>query len=581
MHVGRPAALLAYLALQDGRDVPRDVVVDALWPEIDPCAGRNRLKQTLFMLRGYLDKAAAGLGALVVADRDHLFIPGDRAVTDVADFRSTIQSGYREGVPKDRLQGVEAAFELYRGALLPGFYDDWVLAERTSMAALASRASIELATIREAAGDLDGAVQLARRGAGIDPLNEHAHCELIRLYARMGRRVDAIRQYRHLEDVLADELQTEPSSSSQALLAWIDKPEMDSAAPKPHSKGPRSPAPALEPAGGAVPLDSRYYIVREADIKFEAAVSRLDSIVLVKGPRQVGKTSLLARAMELARSFGSRVVSLDLQKLNSSQLTSAETFYKACIQTIIDQLELKITVEDVWESHRGANDNFERFVRREALASDEAPMLLALDEADRLFAYPFCTEVFSLFRSWHNERALNPRSPWSRLTLAIAYATEAHLIISDLNQSPFNVGTRITLQDFTLAEVGELNRTYGNPLTNGEETTQFYEFLGGCPYLVRRGLNELVSGVGGLTGLLSEAQKEDGPFRDHLHRLTLVLAQDAELTTAIKSVLGGKGCPSIESFYRLRAAGVIAGVSATECRPRCSLYQDYLSRHLA
>ena len=45
------------------------------------------------------------------------------------------------------------------------------------------------------------------------------------------------------------------------------------------------------------------------------------------------------------------------------------------------------------------------------------------------------SEVFGLFRSWHNRRSLEPASPLSRLTLAIAYATEAHLFITDVNQS--------------------------------------------------------------------------------------------------------------------------------------------------
>jgi hypothetical protein len=64
-----------------------------------------------------------------------------------------------------------------------------------------------------------------------------------------------------------------------------------------------------------------------------------------------------------------------------------------------------------------------------------------------LFSHKYASDIFSLFRSWHNLRALDPYGPWCRLTIAIAYATEAHLFISDLNQSPFNVGTRLTLED--------------------------------------------------------------------------------------------------------------------------------------
>src|SRR5262245_47897064 len=95
------------------------------------------------------------------------------------------------------------------------------------------------------------------------------------------------------------------------------------------------PAPAthahakLEPVGGAMPLNSKFYIVRGADEEFRAAIARQDSIVLIKGARQVGKTSLLARGLQQARAAGAKVVLTDLQKLNASDLASAEAFYLA------------------------------------------------------------------------------------------------------------------------------------------------------------------------------------------------------------------------------------------------------------
>jgi len=61
---------------------------------------------------------------------------------------------------------------------------------------------------------------------------------------------------------------------------------------------------------------------------------------------------------------------------------------------------------------------------------------------DRLFATPFGTEVFGLLRPGITSGALDPSGPWANLTIAIAYATEAHLFITDLNQSPLNIGTR-------------------------------------------------------------------------------------------------------------------------------------------
>src|SRR5262249_8661153 len=147
----------------------------------------------------------------------------------------------------------------------------------------------------------------------------------------------------------------------------------------------------------------------------------------------------------------------------------------------------------VWDSGFGPGMNFNRYMRREVLARSPAPVVWGLDEADQLFPSSFCSEVFGLFRSWHNQRVLDPAGPWARLTLAIAFATEAHLFIADVNQSPFNVGTRVTLEDFTPEQVADLNGRHGSPLKSDEELTRFYHLVGGHPYLVRRALHEMAA----------------------------------------------------------------------------------------
>ena len=67
---------------------------------------------------------------------------------------------------------------------------------------------------------------------------------------------------------------------------------------------------------------------------------------------------------------------------------------------------------------------------------------------------------------------------------------------------------------------------------------------------------------------------------DHLRRIAASLEQDAELSAVVRGLLQGKPCPSPESFYRLRSAGLIAGDSAREARPRCQLYETYLEKRM-
>ncbi len=337
---------------------------------------------------------------------------------------------------------------------------------------------------------------------------------------------------------------------------------------------------ALEPPGGAIPLHSPLYITRDTDKEFHAAMTRRDSIVLIKGARQVGKTSLLARGLQKAREEGVAVALTDFQHLTATSFETVDKFLLTLAELIADQLELPTLPHQTWNNFLSPSSNFERYLRREVLAKIPSSLVWGLDEADRLFNFDYAGEIFGLFRSWHNLRALDPAGPWERLTLALAYATEAHLFITDLNQSPFNVGTRLSLGDFTLAQVAELNRRYTEPLRDGIELTRFYELVGGHPYLTQRGLYEMVTRGIDLATVEAQADRDEGVFGDHLRRMLLALERDPSLYDGLRLVLNGQPGMIMSHFYRLRSAGVLSGDSVEDARPRCELYARYLKRRL-
>jgi nucleotide-binding universal stress UspA family protein len=343
---------------------------------------------------------------------------------------------------------------------------------------------------------------------------------------------------------------------------------------------PKAAPRRLEAVGGAVPVDSVFYIVRPTDDEFHKAMERKDSIILVKGARQMGKSSLMARGLQEARKTGAKVILTDFQKLNTSHLESVDKFFLALAEWIADQLDFDVVPANVWNPNRGPSMNFERFLKREILGKLSQPLVWGMDEVDRLFGCSFGSEVFGLFRSWHNERSLDPSGPWQNLTLAIAYATEAHMFITDMNQSPFNVGTRLVMADFTPLQLEELNRRYGSPLRDESELRQFYDLVGGQPYLTRRGLHELASNNLRFRDFEVQAPRDEGPYGDHLRRLLVSLAEDATLTNSTRDMLAGKHNAPVEVFYRLRSSGLVAGESAREMTPRCKLYALYLTRHL-
>lgn len=345
-----------------------------------------------------------------------------------------------------------------------------------------------------------------------------------------------------------------------------------------------APPAAIEPApivptasivpGGALPLDSPYYLARRADGEFREAIVRRASIVLVKGPRQVGKSSLLARALEDARRNRASVAFTDVQALGRDDLRSPAALYQALGRSLADQVKTPGSIQNIWNESDSPNTNFSRYVR--AVLGAHPHVVWGLDEVDRLVGLDYASDVFGLFRSWHNRRALDPGAPWGRLTLAIAYATEAHLLIADPNQSPFNVGVRVALEDFDAREALELNARHGSPLGHPGDLARLMALAGGNPYLLQCALYELARG-GSLERLEEDARSETGPLGEHLRRLRSLLDKDPALGQALRAVLIGEACPDRDRFYRLRSAGLIAGATPGEARPRCGLYRHLIA----
>ena len=336
----------------------------------------------------------------------------------------------------------------------------------------------------------------------------------------------------------------------------------------------------LEPVGGAVPPDSPFYVQRECDADLLLALDAQESILLVKGARQIGKTSLLAQGMRHSRAAGCRVAITDFQKFHTAQMASDETFYRLLAATLARQLKYSYDFASNWDPIFGANLNMENFLR-DLLDASDTPLIWYMDEVDKLFAAPFASDFFGLVRSWHNSRSTEPGGTWSHLTVVIAYATEAHLFIQDLNQSPFNVGRRLNLEDFNLQQTIDLNGRYGGPLSSYAETESLYALIGGQPFLTRAALDALAAHRETLATLLERADSDDGPFNDHLKRILISVSRLPEVSDYAQTVLAGTALPHQDAYYRLLSAGIVRQNSAGEIVFRCALYRRYLQRLLA
>ncbi|MGA2247555.1 MAG: serine/threonine-protein kinase [Verrucomicrobiota bacterium] len=336
----------------------------------------------------------------------------------------------------------------------------------------------------------------------------------------------------------------------------------------------------IEVAGGAVSLKSPYYVERRGDRDLLEALVKAESIVLIQGPRQIGKTSLLARGLEAARKSGRSAVSVDFQSCNDEVIASLKSLYLHLAAEITDQLVLPSSCELNWDERRSANTNFERFLSRKVLAGKSGPLVWAMDEVDRLFTRPYCNELFGMLRSWHNARSLDPAGPWAKLSLVMTYATEASLFITDPNQSPFNIGVRVILEDFSMDHLADLNRRHQEPLTSNKELERFHSLVGGHPYLIRAGLNFLVREHVRIADLEKMAIAERGPFFDHLHRAGAMVSREPSLMLTLKALLKKEPCPTAADYYRLRSAGLVNGESPETTQLRCNLYEKFFAELL-
>jgi len=335
----------------------------------------------------------------------------------------------------------------------------------------------------------------------------------------------------------------------------------------------------LEPVGGAISADSPFYVEREVDAECLRAVEQGESIVLIKGPRQVGKTSLLGRAVKHASDLSLRIASTDFQKLSSSQLSSEIDFYRLLAATLARQFKFSYDFSNEWLDVFGPNMNMDHFLRT-LLESFDDRLVWFMDEADKLFGVPFASDFFGLVRSWHNSRATEPGGPWKRFTVVISYATEAHLFIQDLNQSPFNVGRQFLLQPFTFDQVADLNRRYGSPLSSADEVQRLYDLIGGQPFLVRRALDVLARKTMSFTELLAAAERDDGPFGDHLKRILISVSQLPAVLEAMKSSFQSPNLPETDGIQRLLASGVVRQTGDRKVEIASDLYRRYLQSHL-
>lgn len=332
----------------------------------------------------------------------------------------------------------------------------------------------------------------------------------------------------------------------------------------------------METPGGVVKLRDELYVEREADRRLRRELIKSGTTTIIRAPRQTGKTSLLIRGLDHAFQNGAKNIDLNLQSISSDSLASLDTFLHFLAGFIIRRLNIDLDLDRLWRGSLTSNMKLTEMFRRHILTENDARVVLVIDEADRLLPSGFSADFFGLVRSWHENRARD--EIWNRLNIVLVISTEPYLLISDLSQSPFNVGYKIQLEDFDIDQVRSLNHRHGAPLTESE-IPQFVSLLNGHPYLTRLALYTLATENISWNELNNTATGLQSPFSDHLrHQLRLVL-NDPDLRTALNEAIKQGRCTNEQAFFRLQQAGLVKGVSH-KCTCRCQLYYSYFEENL-
>jgi hypothetical protein len=362
-------------------------------------------------------------------------------------------------------------------------------------------------------------------------------------------------------------------AQSKADLIESGKP---AALPQPFPSA--QPAP-LEIVGGTIDPQSAFYVKRDADKIALERIKQKGVTVTIKGPRQMGKSSLLMRAIEAATAEGKRCVFLDFQLIDKATLTKANSFFRHFCTWLTDELGLKDRVREYWKLEISNSLRCTKYVGQYLLKELGRPLALAMDEVDSVFDTDYRSDFFGMLRSWHDLRSRN--RIWKALDLLLVTSTEPYLLIDNLKQSPFNVGEVLELKDFTEREVLDLNRRHNpaKPPLSPKEIQQLIQLVNGHPYLVRRALYLVASKSLTPSRLFATATAEDGPFNDHLRYHLFRLQGKVELIEGLREVIRHHRCKNPEIFFRLKGAGLVRK-EGRSIVPRCELYAKYFREHL-
>lgn len=342
------------------------------------------------------------------------------------------------------------------------------------------------------------------------------------------------------------------------------------------------PLPTAEPElpGGQVEVNSQFYVERPPiEERCYQTILQPSALIRIKAPRQMGKTSLMARILHHASCQDYRTVPLTFQLVDKTVFTNLDKFLKWFCAYVGRELHIPNQLDDYWDEIFGSKVNCKDYFEKYLLPQIDTPLVLGLDEIDRVFQYPDIAEDFlGLLRAWHEES--KRRDIWKKLRLIVVHSTEVYIPMN-INQSPFNVGLPVDLPEFNAGQIQDLAARH-NLQWWEKEVEKLMAIVGGHPYLVRVALYHIARCDLTLNELKENAIADGGIYSDHLRRQLWNLEEYPELAAGMREIATADSPVQLKAMqaFKLDSLGLVK-LQGNECVPRCELYRQYFRSHLS
>lgn len=336
----------------------------------------------------------------------------------------------------------------------------------------------------------------------------------------------------------------------------------------------------IEFPGTPLAIDSKFYIPRPPieELIYEE-ITKPGSLVRIKAPRKMGKTSLVLRVIAHADSLNYRTVSIDFRQADKAVFDNFDKFLRWFSANLSRELELESRLDNYWDEEIGSKVSCTVYWQSYLLEQIATPLVLVLNEVNRIFEYPeIAQEFLPLLRYWHERAKYN--QVWQKLRFVVVYSTEIYVPIK-MSQSPFNIGLPLKLPPLTFEQVQELALRYNLDWTDHSKTKRLITLLGGHPYLVQLAFYHLYRQDVGLKELLQQAATEYGIYEEYLRYTLATVQAEPGLEVALQQVMKSEEPVHLdpELAYKLESIGLV-NTDGDRVVPSCELYRLYFGRKL-